>query len=92
VRLIEEALVHNPHVLNQDFNIGPAQASTILDLAKLIWKEFGDGREFQFVSKFVAADTAKRREMNAEKIRKAVGWEAEMSLEEGIGILAEQMK
>jgi len=92
VRLIEETLAHNPHVINQDFNIGPVQAHTILEAAKIIWKEFGDGREFQFVSKDVQADTAKRREMDPTKLHEVIGWEALIGLEEGIRILAEKMK
>lgn len=92
VRLVEEVVSHNPQVINQDFNIGQSKANSIFEAATVIWQEFGDGREFQFVSKEVQSDTAKRREMTAAKITAVTGWEAQVSLEEGIKALAKQMK
>jgi len=71
-------------VQNADFNIGNDKYYTILDLAKIIWEQYGDGREFSYKVVSTKADTALRREVDISKIRKHIGWEPKTSLEEGL--------
>lgn len=92
VRLVEEAIAENPKVLNTDFNIGPREATRILDLAELIWEILGDGRPFKYKVKTTKAVTADRREMDPEKIERVIGWKPKMPLEEGIKIVADWIR
>jgi len=92
VRLVEEAVAGNPEVLNTDFNIGPREATKILDLAKLIWEILGGDRPFKYKVKATEAVTADQREMNPEKIERVIGWEPKMPLEEGIKIVADWIR
>jgi nucleoside-diphosphate-sugar epimerase len=92
VLLVEQLLQNNMKVINEDFNIGPKAATKILDLAELIWKLYGDSRPFEYVVRDVKTTTAKRREMDPRKIREAIGWEAAVSLEEGVKRTGEWMK
>lgn len=90
--LVEEALKGNPKVVNEDFNIGPKEATKILDLAELIWKTIGDGRPFKYVVKETKAITADRREMDPTKIEQAIGWKSTVPLVEGIKVVAKWIK
>lgn len=92
VGLIEAAIKKDQKVINQDFNIGPEEATKILDLAELIWKILGDGRPFKYKIVATKAITADRREMDGTKLEKAIGWKPKMSLEEGIKIVAGWIK
>ncbi|KKQ74306.1 MAG: NAD-dependent epimerase/dehydratase [Candidatus Woesebacteria bacterium GW2011_GWB1_38_5b] len=84
VRLVEGVMRGDRKVINEDFNIGPADATKIIDLAKLIWKVSGDKRSFKFKSVETTAITADRREMNPEKLTASTHWKPKVSLEEGI--------
>ena len=91
-QIVERALADDPQVINNDFNIGPKEATKILDLAQLIWELLGDGRPFQYVVKETQAITAQRREMDPEKIESIIGWRPEMSLKDGILKTADWLK
>lgn len=82
--IVKNVINGNARVLNTDFNIGPARATKILDLAKLIWELFGDGRPFAYEVETTGASTSVRREMNPKKIQEIIGWTPKVTLEEGI--------
>lgn len=92
VMITKKTLEKDSRVLNNDFNIGPSRATRILDLAELIWRLLGDGRPFKYEVEDTKADTSLRREINPEKIKSIIGWEPQISLEEGIKRTAEWMK
>lgn len=82
--IFKKAFEGDKNVINNDFNIGPKEATKILDLAKTIWQIFGDKRPFKYVVKKTDAVTANKREMNPTKIKKLVGWKPEVPLKEGL--------
>lgn len=92
VRLAEEAVIQNKQVLREDFNIGPKTATNIIDLAKLIWKIYGDGRPFQYILIPVESTTAIKREMDPSKIERVIGWKTRVGLEEGVRRLGKWMR
>lgn len=79
-------------VKNTDYNIGNDRYYTILDLAKIIWEQYGDNREFAYTVVSTKADTALRREVDISKIREYIGWEPRTSLEDGLKPTAEWIK
>jgi len=91
-QIVERAMANDEQVINQDFNIGPKEATNILDLAQLIWETLGDGRPFAYTVKETKANTAQRREMDPAKIEKIIGWKPEMSLKDGILKTADWLK
>ncbi len=91
-QIVERALTDDEQVINNDFNIGPKEATKILDLAKIIWELLGDGRPFKYVVQETNANTAQRREMDPEKIEKIISWRPETSLKEGILKTADWLK
>ena len=84
VAIVLRAAEENDLVRNADFNIGNDKYYTILDLAKIIWEQYGDGREFAYTAVDTEANTALRREVDISKIRKHIGWEPTTTLEEGL--------
>jgi len=90
--IVEETLKDNLEVINTDFNIGPKEATKIIDLARKIWEMFGDRRPFEYVAQKTNAITANKREMDPEKIETIIGWKPEISLEQGLKPTMEWLK
>ena len=65
---------------------------SILELGEIIWKMFGDGREFKYQVRETVANTAHRREVDISKIKKLIGWEPKVTLEEGLKPTGEWIK
>lgn len=84
VEIIKRACEADASVYNEDFNIGHDRFYTILELGEIIWKLFGDGREFVYEVKEINAHTAHRREVDITKIRTVIGWEPRTPFEEGL--------
>jgi UDP-glucose 4-epimerase len=74
----------SPEAENQDFNIANPDETTMVNLAKKIWKICG--REEEFQPKFVPGFTydIKRRVPDVSKIRNTIGWEPKVPFEEGL--------
>jgi nucleoside-diphosphate-sugar epimerase len=69
---------------NEDFNIGSARETKIIDLARLLWKI--SGRKETFKVQFLPEHkhpTAYRRAVDPSKISK-LGWKPKVELEEGL--------
>ena len=82
---IVTAMAHSAAV-NEDFNISGDREVTIDELAGLIWEACGEDRdelEIEHVESF--QNDVVRRWPSVEKAREMLGWEAKISLEEGIG-------
>jgi UDP-glucose 4-epimerase len=91
VMLVKAAVAKDERVMNTDFNIGPGEATKIVDLAELVWSLLGDGRPFQHEIQSTRADTSVRRELDPAKIY-ALGWKEKVSLEKGILQTAEWIR
>ena len=92
VEIVERAAKGDALVRNEDFNIGTDTYHTILELSEIIWKQYGDGRPFKYVSVPTVADTALRREVDITKIREKIGWSPKVTLEEGLKPTAEWIR
>lgn len=84
VEIVLRAVAGDASVKNEDFNIGNNKYHTILELGKIIWKKYGDGRPFEHAVVETKADTALRREVNIAKIRERISWSPKIALEEGL--------
>ncbi len=74
--------MEHPAALNEDFNLSTSQATTVLELAELIWDRMKPGEPFRFVSDPPFEHDVQRRIPNTEKAKALLGFEATTSLDE----------
>ncbi|HEY5934383.1 MAG TPA: NAD(P)-dependent oxidoreductase [Kofleriaceae bacterium] len=68
---------------NEDFNLSIPTATTVLELAELVWKKVhGDAKPFRYVSDKPYAYDVKRRIPDCSKAKRVLGFEASTSLSE----------
>lgn len=76
------ALEH-PAALNEDFNMSTEEATSILDLAELLWSKMRtDDAPFRFVSDEPYEHDVQLRVPSVEKAKRLLGFEAETTLDE----------
>ena len=94
VELLTLALQGDERVLDQDFNIAAAQATSIANLAEQIWTQLGDGREFAYTAEETDASrhTSQRREADTTKLQSVVTHRATVTLAEGIAKTTEWVR
>lgn len=70
-----------PEATNEDFNLSTPVATTVLELAELVWKKIhGDAKPFRYVSDKPFAYDVQKRIPNCEKAKRLLGYEATTSL------------
>lgn len=73
--------MEHPAALNQDFNISTARATTVLELAEIIWKKVNGDRPFRYISDAPFKYDVQHRSPNVSKAKRLLGYEATTSLE-----------
>lgn len=74
--------LEHPAALNTDFNLSTPVATTVLELAQLVWKKVrGPQTPFRYVSDLPLAYDVQMRVPNTEKARRMLGFEASTSLD-----------
>ena len=73
-------------VNNEIFNVGSGKQTTVKELAELILKILDKKSEVKYIDREVIAS---RRQADISKIRKMLGWEPEVKLEDGIREIVE---
>ena len=80
-RGIAVALEH-PDAEREDFNISIDQATTVIELAEMIWRHIhGDNKEFRYVSDEPFPHDVQRRIPSTEKAGRILGFKAETPLD-----------
>ncbi len=75
----------SPAGLNEDFNISAAREMTVAEIARVIWEACGeDPADFELEHLPSFAVDVQRRWPSVEKARERLGWQARISVEEGI--------
>lgn len=77
------AAMEHPDALNEDFNISTAEATTVRELAALIWRKLkGEGRPLRLVSDPPFEHDVQRRVPSTDKAARLLGFQATTSLDE----------
>ncbi|HLK04862.1 MAG TPA: NAD(P)-dependent oxidoreductase [Candidatus Acidoferrum sp.] len=89
--------VEHPAALNQDFNLSSPVATSVLDLAQVVWKKVhGDTKPFKFVSDAPYEYDVQMRSPDVKKAERVLGYRAETTLsqilDEVIPWVSDQMK
>jgi len=74
----------SPKALNNDFNISTSQTTTVLDLAKLIWKKINPNKPFCYVSDKSFEYDVQKRIPDVSKAKKLLGFKAKITLDQMI--------
>jgi nucleoside-diphosphate-sugar epimerase len=77
--------LRSPAGLNQDFNISASQELTIEEVARIIWQACGrEPSQFELKHLPSFEVDVQRRWPSVEKAKSLLGWEAQISIEDGI--------
>ncbi|MDX1584615.1 MAG: NAD(P)-dependent oxidoreductase [Thermoanaerobaculia bacterium] len=82
-RGIVSSLEH-PAALNEDFNLSTAASTTVLELARLIWKKIRGDEPFRYVSDEPFPYDVQKRVPSVEKAEQLLGFRAEISISEAL--------
>jgi len=72
--------IFSPKALNNDFNLSTNTSTTVLDLAKLIWKKTNQGKPFKYVCDKPFTYDVQKRIPDTLKAKKILGFEAKTNL------------
>ena len=83
---IVNALTH-PNALNEDFNISTNESTTVIDLAKKIWKKINHNKEFNYILEKGFKHDVEKRIPSTEKAKKLLNFECKTSLDQMLDIV-----
>jgi UDP-glucose 4-epimerase len=79
------AAMGSPAGLNEDFNISAGRELTVAEIARIIWQACGEEeKKFELEHLPTFAVDVQRRWPSVEKAKRLLGWEAKISVEDGI--------
>jgi len=78
--------------INNDYNISIKTPTTVIELAKLIWKKINPNKKFNFICEKPFNYDVQKRIPDISKAKKDLKFEAKITLEESINEVIEYMK
>jgi len=84
--------IFSPKAINEDFNISTDKSTTILALAKMIWKKINPHKPFRYICDQPFTYDVKKRIPDVRKARRLLGFEAKTTLEEMLNLVIDWMK
>ena len=76
--------IFSPKAKNEDFNLSSNESTTVLELARLIWKKSNQVRKFKYVSDIPYKYDVQKRIPDTSKAKKILGFEANTTLSESL--------
>src|SRR4051812_21921590 len=87
------AAMASPAGLNEDFNISAADERTVAEIAEVIWRACGrDPDQFALEHLPTFEVDVVRRWPDVSKAKRALGWEAQIGIEEGVAQTVEWLR
>jgi nucleoside-diphosphate-sugar epimerase len=74
------ACIFNEKAQNNDFNISTSQSTTVLELAKLIWKKINGDKPFRYICDKPYEYDVQKRIPDTRKAKEVLGFEAKTTL------------
>ena len=78
--------------INEDFNISTPRATSVLELAALVWSILNPDKEFTFISDKAYEYDVQKRIPATSKAKKMLGFKAEIGLEESVREVIKYMR
>jgi len=76
--------LENENAFNEDFNLSTPVATTVLELARLIWKKINGDKSFQYVCDPPYKYDVQKRIPDVHKAKRVLGFEATTTLDEAL--------
>ena len=76
--------IEHEKAVNEDFNLSSPVATTVLELARLIWQKINGDKPFEYVSDPPYEYDVQKRIPNVEKSERILGFEANTSLSDAL--------
>lgn len=76
--------IESEKAINEDFNLSTPEATTVLELARLIWQKTNEGKPFRYVSDPPFKYDVQKRIPSVEKAKRILGFEAATSLSQAL--------
>lgn len=76
--------LEDPRSIMEDFNISTAEATSVLDLSKAIWKKLNPNKPFRYVSDEPFEYDVQKRIPDVSKARHILGFSAKVSLDQSL--------
>ncbi len=85
-------IIESPAAINNDFNISTPVETTVLELAREVWKQINGDKPFNYVCDKPFEYDVQKRIPDVTKAKEILGFEAEISLEESVKEVINYMK
>ncbi|MFH1710012.1 MAG: NAD(P)-dependent oxidoreductase [bacterium] len=76
--------IESRKALNEDFNLSTKESTTVLQLAKLIWKKINPEKPFKYISDKPFTYDVQKRVPDVSKAKKLLGFEANIPLSDAL--------
>ena len=76
--------IEHPAALNNDFNLSTATATSVLELAEIIWNKINKNQKFNFISDDPFTHDVQKRSPDVSKAKEVLGFEALTPLDEAL--------
>ncbi len=84
--------LESPKAINEDFNISTPVATSVLELAQMVWKILNPDKDFRVASDPAYEYDVQKRIPDTNKARDLLGFEAKIKLEESLLEVIEYMR
>ncbi len=84
--------VERPEAVNEDFNLSTAEATTVLDLARMIWDKLRPGEPFRYICDEPYRYDVQKRVPDVSKAERVLGFRATTPLSEVLDIVIPWVK
>lgn len=85
-------VIESDKAINNDFNISTSVATSVLELAELVWKKINPNKEFNFMCEDPYEYDVQKRIPNVDKAKQLLNFTAEVSLEQSVDEVIEYLK
>jgi nucleoside-diphosphate-sugar epimerase len=85
-------VMESKEAINEDFNISTPQATSVLELAKIVWDTINPNEEFKITHDDPFEYDVQKRIPDVNKAKELLGFKAEISLEESVKEVIEYLK
>ena len=77
-------VMESEKAINNDYNISTPVATTVLELAEIIWKKINQNKPFRYISDKPFNYDVQKRIPDVSKAKNELGFESQVSLEDSV--------